>query len=153
MNIRSILIVMIISLSLSMVGCSSIVDDSGETVSVPGSGDTLRDGDLLIKIVNKKLYDNKTERRPLAKRVFYELTLDLINEGSDPWDSSSWDYTIEYTKGNTIEGYIDISDPSGGTIRQDIAPNDTLRLELIYEVPEDLKGLILTTFNSDGVKL
>jgi len=152
MKISSISLVLVICLGFLLAGCGSAIDP-GKPASVPGTGDTLRDGDLLIKVVNKKLYDNKTDRRPLAGKVFYQLTLDLTNEGSDPWDSSSWDYTIEDSRGKTIEGYIDISDPSGGTIRQDIAPNDTLRLKLIYEVQEDLKGLILTTFNSDGVKL
>ncbi len=153
MKISSISLIIIICLSLFLFGCGPSIDTSGEKVSVPGSGDSLRDGDLLIKVVSKKLYDNKTDRKPLAGKVFIELTLDLINESDDLWDSSSWDYTIEDTSGKTIEGFIDISDPSGGTIRQDIDPSKTLRLKLIYEVPEDMKGLILTTFNSDGVKL
>ena len=152
MKISSISVALVICISLLLAGCGPAIDP-GKPASVPGSGDILRDGDLLIKVVDKKLYDNKTDRRPLAGKVFYQLTLDLTNEGSDPWDSSSWDYTIEDSKGIVIEGYIDISDSSGGTIRQDIAPNKTLRLKLIYEVQEDLKGLILTTFNSDGVKL
>ncbi len=153
MKISSISLILTICLSLFLVGCGPAIESNGEPASVPGSGDTLRDGDLLIKVVEKKLYDNKTNRKPLAGKVFYQLTLDLTNESDNPWDSSSWDYTIEDPKGRTIEGYIDISDSSGGTIRQDIDPHDTLRLKLIYEVPEDLKGLVLTTFNSDGVKL
>lgn len=135
-----------------LAGCQINLPEA-ETASEPVDGDTLRDGDLVIKVVDKDVFFPPPNRKPLDGKVFYQLSLELTNEGGEPADVGSWDYTIEDADGNTIEGYVDISDPQGGTLRTEVEPGGTLTMNLIYQVPKNLKNLTLTTFNSDGIKL
>ena len=151
---KLLLIALAICLALPLAACDAEVSSTGTTKTdgaAPAEeaktefalGEGIKVDDAVMTVVSGKQFASPNEyEKPSAGMVFYIVNIKIENGGEEALDYNEYNYKIQDANGVQKDAAFVTEIPnqmSSGSL----APGGKLDSNIVFEVPQDMKGLKL----------
>lgn len=166
-KITGVLLALLIALTLTACDASVSSTGAGETsdTEAPAAeertefqlGEDINVDDAVMTVVSAEKFKPKSEfDTPADGKVFYIVNVKIENGGTEPLDYNEFNYKIEDANGVQTDGAF-VTDVPNKMNSGSLAPGGKLDANLVFEVPEDMKGLKLVMepnfFSTQQIKI
>lgn len=147
---------LLMALVFAVTACDSPVskvDSSGNSQAegqsaaqektVFNKGDAVKVDDVVMTVTAAKQWKSKNEyEKPESGKVYYMVTISLVNKGSEKADYNALNYKIQDADGNQTDEAFVTEVPSKMNSGS-LAPGGKFTGNLVFEVPKSMKSLKL----------